>query len=75
MIYSFPTIVIFEGCNFSDIKDNMHQCHIFLIITLLLAVEVKSYFIQVDANEEQCFFDRVTTGTKMVLFLRYNFPR
>lgn len=26
-----------------------------------------AYFIQVDANEEQCFFDRVTTGTKMGL--------
>lgn len=25
------------------------------------------YFITVDANEEQCFFDRVTSGTKMSL--------
>uniref|UniRef100_A0A1I7V4B3 GOLD domain-containing protein n=1 Tax=Caenorhabditis tropicalis TaxID=1561998 RepID=A0A1I7V4B3_9PELO len=26
-----------------------------------------SYFIHVDANEEQCFFDRLTSGTKMGL--------
>lgn len=26
-----------------------------------------AYFIHIDANEEQCFFDRVTTGTKMGL--------
>uniref|UniRef100_A0A1I7X8P2 GOLD domain-containing protein n=1 Tax=Heterorhabditis bacteriophora TaxID=37862 RepID=A0A1I7X8P2_HETBA len=26
-----------------------------------------SYFIHIDANEEQCFFDRVISGTKMGL--------
>ncbi|VDK54831.1 unnamed protein product [Anisakis simplex] len=26
-----------------------------------------AYFIHIDANEEQCFFDRVTSGTKMGL--------
>lgn len=27
----------------------------------------RAYFINIDANEEQCFFDRVTAGTKMGL--------
>lgn len=37
------------------------------ILTVLLAVPTASYFIHVDANEEQCFFDRLTSGTKMGL--------
>uniref|UniRef100_A0A915Q0D8 GOLD domain-containing protein n=1 Tax=Setaria digitata TaxID=48799 RepID=A0A915Q0D8_9BILA len=36
---------------------------LFLIAYCL--VESAAYFIHIDANEEQCFFDRVTAGTKM----------
>lgn len=32
-----------------------------------LVGEGLGYFISIDANEEQCFFDRVTSGTKMGL--------
>lgn len=38
-------------------------------IAALLALVALSegYFIHIDANEEQCFFDRVTSGTKLGL--------
>ncbi|KAJ1374240.1 Suppressor/enhancer of lin-12 protein 9 [Parelaphostrongylus tenuis] len=38
-------------------------------VALLLSVTsiVSSYFISIDANEEQCFFDRVISGTKIGL--------
>uniref|UniRef100_A0A914GWX1 GOLD domain-containing protein n=1 Tax=Globodera rostochiensis TaxID=31243 RepID=A0A914GWX1_GLORO len=39
-----------------------------LFVFIILIVEfASSYFIHIDANEEQCFFDRVTSGTKMGL--------
>ncbi|KAH7731863.1 SEL-9 protein [Aphelenchoides avenae] len=40
-----------------------------LAVLLLLVVvhQSSAYFIHIDANEEQCFFDRVTSGTKMGL--------
>uniref|UniRef100_A0A7E4VYJ7 GOLD domain-containing protein n=1 Tax=Panagrellus redivivus TaxID=6233 RepID=A0A7E4VYJ7_PANRE len=38
-----------------------------LIVLLALVVPVQSYFIAIDANEEKCFFERVTQGTKMGL--------
>jgi len=34
---------------------------------LLGASEVSGYFIHIDAHSEECFFDRVTSGTKMSL--------
>uniref|UniRef100_A0A915AJQ6 GOLD domain-containing protein n=1 Tax=Parascaris univalens TaxID=6257 RepID=A0A915AJQ6_PARUN len=40
---------------------------LFLISTLCCASISSAYFIHVDANEEQCFFDRVVSGTKMGL--------
>jgi len=42
----------------------------FVILSLIQCYfvdSVKGYFIQVDANEEQCFYERVNTGTKMGL--------
>ena len=32
-----------------------------------LAQLASAYFISIDANEEQCFFDRVSSGVKMGL--------
>lgn len=32
---------------------------------VLLSTSVHAYFMTLDANEEQCFFDKLTTGTKM----------
>uniref|UniRef100_A0A914UUH8 GOLD domain-containing protein n=1 Tax=Plectus sambesii TaxID=2011161 RepID=A0A914UUH8_9BILA len=45
---------------------------IWWVVTLLAAMasmmpSASAYFINIDANEEQCFFDRVTSGTKMGL--------
>uniref|UniRef100_A0A915CV67 GOLD domain-containing protein n=1 Tax=Ditylenchus dipsaci TaxID=166011 RepID=A0A915CV67_9BILA len=46
----------------------------FSIVLLMLAAVASflpgpshAYFIHIDANEEQCFFDRVTSGTKLGL--------
>ncbi|PIO55171.1 Emp24/gp25L/p24 family protein, partial [Teladorsagia circumcincta] len=33
----------------------------------LLSSAASAYFINIDANEEQCFFDRVISGTKIGL--------
>ena len=54
------------------IQNNMAQLfpHLWLWLALFYFIQlpfVNSYFIHVDANEEQCFFDRVTSGTKMGL--------
>lgn len=38
-----------------------------LIFVAILFQHVDSYFITVDAHAEECFFDKVTTGTKMGL--------
>jgi hypothetical protein len=39
-----------------------------ILFSLLSLFQIAtSYFIHIDANEEQCFFDRVTSGTKMGL--------
>ncbi|KAK6039669.1 hypothetical protein COOONC_22828, partial [Cooperia oncophora] len=32
-----------------------------------VASTASAYFINIDANEEQCFFDRVISGTKIGL--------
>lgn len=41
--------------------------HFLLLIIFFSSSGVFGYFIHLDANEEQCFFDRVTSGTKMSL--------
>jgi len=38
-----------------------------LLICLLLPSITSAYFISIDANEEQCFFERSSSGTKMGL--------
>ncbi|VDO23043.1 unnamed protein product [Brugia timori] len=35
------------------------------LLTACYVMESAAYFIHIDANEEQCFFDRVRAGTKM----------
>merc|ERR1711893_273495 len=35
--------------------------------SLLLFKTTEAYFINIDANAEECFFDKVTSGTKMSL--------
>ena len=37
------------------------------VVLLALVSLAHGYFIHIDANEEQCFFDRVTSGTKLGL--------
>lgn len=38
-----------------------------IVFSALLISYTSAYFIHIDANEEHCFFDRVTSGTKMGL--------
>ncbi|XP_023238075.1 transmembrane emp24 domain-containing protein 2-like [Centruroides sculpturatus] len=39
----------------------------FAVLVLILANRARCYFITVDAHAEECFFDKVTTKTKMGL--------
>lgn len=39
----------------------------FCLAVAALFSSTSAYFIHIDANEEQCFFDRVVSGTKMGL--------
>jgi p24 family protein beta-1 len=38
-----------------------------VVVCLQCIASVSSYFITIDAHAEECFFDRVTSGTKMSL--------
>ena len=38
-----------------------------VLSTALSISNVSGYFVVVDANAEECFYDRVTAGTKMSL--------
>jgi hypothetical protein len=38
-----------------------------LFIILILIKNVFSYYILVDAHSEECFFERLTPGTKLLL--------
>ena len=37
------------------------------VLVIFLTTQVESYFITVDAHAEECFFDKVKSGTKMGL--------
>lgn len=45
----------------------MHLWSIIVLISLQLIGSAVSYFVTVDAHAEECFFDKVTSGTKMGL--------
>ena len=45
----------------------LHVAAAVFILMLHMSELAHAYFINIDANEEQCFFDRVTAGTKMGL--------
>lgn len=36
-----------------------------ILLTLSLFVSVQSYFITIDAHDEECFFEKVTAGNKL----------
>ncbi|ESO95522.1 hypothetical protein LOTGIDRAFT_203874 [Lottia gigantea] len=38
-----------------------------VFVSLILISSINCYFIQIDAHAEECFFDKVTSGTKMSL--------
>ena len=41
---------------------------VFIVLECLMCIRnVAGYFIHVDAHAEECFFDRVTSGTKLSL--------
>ena len=41
---------------------------VFIVLQCLLCIsDVAGYFIHIDAHAEECFFDRVTSGTKLSL--------
>ena len=50
----------------SDFRYRM-QLNIVLLLLAQLAAVARSYFITVDAHAEECFFDKVKSGTKMGL--------
>lgn len=37
-----------------------------------LAVSVQSYFVEIDAHKEECFHEKVSSGTKVIQFLIKN---
>lgn len=39
----------------------------FVTFLLMLLKPLSAYYLTIDAHAEECFFDRVTTGTKMGL--------
>ena len=45
----------------------MHQTNLLCLALAVLASHAKAYFITVDAHAEECFFDKVKSGTKMGL--------
>ena len=50
----------------SDFRYRM-QLNIVLLLLAQFAAVARSYFITVDAHAEECFFDKVKSGTKMGL--------
>ncbi|KAL8581240.1 Transmembrane emp24 domain-containing protein 2 [Nucella lapillus] len=44
-----------------------HSCLATAVITALCAQYATAYFVNIDAHAEECFFDKVTSGTKMGL--------
>ena len=43
------------------------QLNILVLVLVQLASMARAYFITVDAHAEECFFDKVKSGTKMGL--------
>ena len=43
------------------------QTSVVLLFSVMLCGYCDAYFIQIDAHAEECFFDKVTSGTKMSL--------
>ena len=39
----------------------------FSVLTLLLIKNASCYYILVDAHAEECFYERLTSGTKLLL--------
>ena len=41
----------------------------FILVILLSCIlhNIEAYFVNIDAHAEECFFDKVTSGTKMSL--------
>ena len=38
-----------------------------VIVAILFVSQSEAYFISIDAHAEECFFDKITSGTKMSL--------
>ncbi|WAR01706.1 TMED2-like protein [Mya arenaria] len=45
----------------------LHNCFSAVIILISFIAYSECYFVNIDANAEECFFDKVTSGTKMSL--------
>ena len=43
------------------------QAAITALLSLLCIASTQAYFINIDAHAEECFFDKVSSGTKMSL--------
>ena len=44
-----------------------YSIYLFTIILMSLINGLNGYFLVIDAHAEECFFDKVTTGTKLGL--------
>jgi len=50
---------------------NMLGVNVYVVLLLILHVGLSyGYFITVDAHAEECFFDKVDSGTKMGINMR-----
>ena len=46
---------------------DIYQIIFFVFFSVCLITNSHSFFINIDAHAEECFFDKVTSGTKMSL--------
>ena len=45
-----------------------HMCALFRAVLVLVLLSVShAYFIHIDAHAEECFYEKVTSGTKLSL--------
>lgn len=46
-------------------KMDILQVSLAFLVTVLCLGSVNAYFISIDAHAEECFFDKVSSGTKL----------
>ena len=49
------------------LKMNTAIAALSVVVSALFISQANAYFISIDAHAEECFFDKITSGTKMSL--------